>query len=338
MSTDFWNHEREERAFDICGVENAILDFLVKVDDSRLGELGLTKGTMKLVDTDEQAVILEHVGGMEPDIEAGGSCANVLRMASRMGCRTSYSSAVGPDLHGSLFSYELNEAGVKDRLAMVKGATGTSVVLVSDDGERTMNTHLGVCREYGKEHLPEADIRDCRIFFTTGYMWDTPNQIEAIEMALSKAHEAGAKVAVDLADPFAVDRSKDRLSELIRDGMDVVFANTEEGRMMTGFGARDAAIAMARTVEISVVTDGGNGSYIASGNQVIHVPSIPTKVIDTTGAGDCYAAGFLAGLAHGKSLRRCGEIATLMASDAIAHVGVRLSPETDARVAQMLAD
>ncbi len=140
---DFFTADQKRRPLDITGVENAILDFLVRGEDSDLQELGLDKGIMKLVETEEQAAILEHVGGLEPEIEAGGSCANVLRVAARFGSRTSYSSAVGPDLNGALFEKELQKAEVVTRLAHVEGATGTSVILVTPDGERTMNTHLG---------------------------------------------------------------------------------------------------------------------------------------------------------------------------------------------------
>ncbi|RZV41248.1 MAG: hypothetical protein EX269_16610, partial [Acidimicrobiales bacterium] len=132
--TDFFTAEQKRRPIDITGVENAILDFLIRGSEADLQELGLDKGIMKLVDTDEQAAILEHVGELEPEIEAGGSCANVLRVAARFGCRGSYSSAVGPDLNGSLFAKELEKVGVATRLAQVQGATGPSVFVVTPDG------------------------------------------------------------------------------------------------------------------------------------------------------------------------------------------------------------
>jgi len=337
MSFDFFDANLKDRPLDVFGVENGILDYLVRVDDVHLEELGLTKGTMKLVDTEEQAAILEHVGGMEPEIEAGGSCANVLRVASQMGCRVSYSSAVGPDLNGALFARELVRAGVKDCLARVDGVTGTSIILVTDDGERTMNTHLGVCREYRCEFLPFDEIRRSKIFFTTAYIWDTPNQIEAIEAALVAARQAGCRLVVDLADPFAVDRSRDALLGHIEEGLALIFANREESKIMTGLDPEAACRDLATKVEVAVVKDGVDGAFIGHRDELIHVEAHSVEVVDTTGAGDCFAAGFLTGLLRGKSLETCGRLASLLAADTIGHLGVKLSPDIGARVETLLA-
>ncbi len=334
---DFFG-DQGERALDITGVENAILDFLVRASENDLVALGLDKGIMKLVDTEEQATILEHIGNLEPEIEAGGSCANVLRMAARFGSRCSYSSATGPDMNGALFGQELEKAGVRNRVVHVDGITGTSVILVTPDGERTMNTHLGVCREYRPEHLPLGDIQGSKIFFTTGYMWDTPNQIEAIELALETAREAGCKVAVDLADPFAVNRSREILHRHLEEGLDVLFSNGEEARILTDLAPAEATREMAKTVDVAVVTDGANGAFIGHGEQLIHIESHNVTVVDTTGAGDCFAAGFLAGLVRGESLEVCGELATLLAADTIGHLGVKLSYDIKARAEKLLED
>lgn len=336
-SFDFFTADQKRRPLDITGIENAILDFLVRTEESDLEELGLDKGIMKLVDTDEQAAILEHVGGLEPEIEAGGSCANVLRVASRFGSRTSYSSAVGPDLNGALFEKELQKAEVVTRLAHVPGATGTSVILVTPDGERTMNTHLGVCREYCREHLPLDDIRRSKIFFTTAYVWDTPNQIEAIEHAMEVAREAGCKLAMDLADPFAVNRSRETLHRHLEEGLDVLFSNAEEARILTGLASDAACREMARTVDVAVVTDGAEGAFVGHGDELIHVDAHNVSVVDTTGAGDCFAAGFLAGLVREQSLRVCAELATLLAADTIGHLGVKLAHDIEPRVDKLLA-
>jgi sugar/nucleoside kinase (ribokinase family) len=333
---DFFDGELKKRSLDITGIENAILDFLVRCEDSDLEELGLDKGIMKLVDTEEQAAILEHVGGLEPEIEAGGSCANVLRMAARFGVRSSYSSATAPDLNGALFGKELEKVGVVNRVAHVDGVTGTSVILVTPDGERTMNTHLGVCQDYRQEFLPLDDIRRSKIFFTTGYIWDTPSQIEAIERALAVAREAGCKVALDLADPFAVNRSREVLHRHIEEGLDVLFSNAEEARILTDLPSDEACRVMARTVDIAVVTDGAHGAWIGHGEELIHIESHNVTVVDTTGAGDCFAAGFLVGLVREQSLEMCGELATLLAADTIGHLGVKLSDDIEPRVERLL--
>ena len=339
MTERFIDGALTSRPLDIAGIENALLDFLVLVEDDVIDRLGLHKGTMKLVDTEEQRSILESVGELEPEVAAGGSCANAMRVASRLGSRTSYSSAVGHDDHGRTFADGLDSHGVKDCLARVDEATGTSVVLVSPDGERTMNTHLGAGREYRPQHVPREEIEAAKMFFTTGYVWDTPNQIEAIELALEIARGAGAKIALDLADPFVVQRSRDVLEKHIDLGLSVVFANTEEAKGLTGVVSPEgAARELARRVEISVVTDGANGAFIGSGEDVISVAAHRVDVVDTTGAGDCFAAGFLHGLASGLTLRQCGEIATLLAADTITHLGVQISDETHRRAVALAAD
>ncbi len=322
---------------EITGIENAILDLLVRVDDRHLDEMGLDKGIMKLVSADEQNAILDHVRGgdgevLQPEIEAGGSCANVLRAASRLGVETSYGSAVANDDTGRLFEHGLEASRVRNRLAHIDGVTGTSVVLVTPDGERTMNTHLGVCRQYRAEHVPEDDIRRSSIFFTTGYIWDTPNQIDAIEHAIEVAREAGARLAIDLADPFAVGRSRDHLLRHKEHGFDILFANAEEARMMTGLEPEAAARELSETIEVVAVKDGVRGAWVRRGEEVHHVPAHRVEVVDTTGAGDCFAAGFLYGLLRELPVRTCCEIGIAMAADTITHLGVKLSPDIRERL------
>jgi len=313
------------RPIDVCGIENAILDILVLTDDPTVAALGLHKGTMRLVETEEQARILEAVRGLDPEVEAGGSCANVLRVASLAGAVTSYSSAVGHDANGDAFLTALARCEVRDHVARVEGRTGTSVILVTPDGERTMNTHLGVCRQYRPEHVPVEEIRSSKIFFTTGYIFDTPNQIAAIERAFDAARGAGARIALDLADRFVMERSRGHLERQFALGIDLLFANKEESRALTGLDAPQAARELSSRVRIASVTDGANGAYLAEGGRVEHVPARRVNVRDTTGAGDCFNAGFLRGVVAGLPLYACGELATLLAAETITHLGVKLS-------------
>ncbi|HVR30451.1 MAG TPA: adenosine kinase [Thermoanaerobaculia bacterium] len=328
MRSPFVTPTLSARPIDVCGIENAILDLLVRTDDSTVASLGLHKGTMRLVETAEQARILEAVNGLDPEVEAGGSCANVLRVAALLGGVASYSSAVGLDANGAAFADALGRCGVRDHVARVEGRTGTSVILVTPDGERTMNTHLGVCRQYRPEHVPLEEIRSSKIFFTTGYIFDTPNQIRAIERALDVARGAGVRIALDLADRFVMERSRAHLERQLGLGIDLLLANAEESRALTGLDAPAAARELSRRVLIASVTDGANGAYIGSGGEVEHVPARRVEVVDTTGAGDCFNAGFLRGLVAGLPLRRCGELATLLAAETITHLGVKLGAST----------
>lgn len=337
MPSPFISDKLHQRELELTGIENALLDLHVDLDnDDLLVEIGLVKGTMKLVDTKEQRKILQHVGSLAPWRQPGGSCANVLRTVSMLGGKTCYSSAVGQDAEGDAFIQGLVDAGVADRCARLQdGVTGTSVILVSADGERTMNTHLGACRDYAPAHVPHDDIRNSLIFFTTAYIWDTPNQINAIEDAIATARAADCRIAIDLADPFAVERSRDRIHQHIEKDIDLVFANAEEARIMTGLGVEAAACKMAETIGIAVVTDGANGAFIVSGDQQVHIPAHKVEVVDTTGAGDCFAAGFLYGLIRDLAPETCGMIATLLAADTITHMGVKLSNGIETRVKEL---
>ena len=312
------------RPIDICGIENAILDLLLLTDDATVSSLGLHKGTMRLVETEEQARILEAVSGLDPEVEAGGSCANVLRVASLVGGVTSYSSAVGHDQNGRAFVEALARCAVRDHVARVDGRTGTSVILVTPDGERTMNTHLGVCRQYRPDYVPIEEIRSSKIFFTTGYIFDTPNQIQAIETAFDAARGAGVRIALDLADRFVMERSRGHLERQFELGIDLLFANGEESRALTGLDPPLAARELSSRVRIASVTDGANGAYIGAEGEVEHVPARRVAVVDTTGAGDCFNAGFLRGVVGGLPLYACGELATLLAAETITHLGVKL--------------
>jgi sugar/nucleoside kinase (ribokinase family) len=312
------------RPIDVCGIENAILDLLLLTDEATVASLGLHKGTMRLVETEEQGRILDAVRGLEPEVEAGGSCANVLRVASLIGAVTSYSSAVGVDQNGQAFVDALARCAVRDHVARVEGRTGTSVILVTPDGERTMNTHLGVCREYRPQYVPVEEIRASKVFFTTGYIFDTPNQIQAIEKAFDTARAANARIALDLADRFVMERSRSHLERQLALGIDLLFANAEESRALTGLDPPRAALELSSRVRIASVTDGANGAYIGADGEVQHVPARRVQVVDTTGAGDCFNAGFLRGMVGGLPLYACGELATMLAAETITHLGVKL--------------
>lgn len=337
MTSTFFSADQRTRPLDVTAMENALVDLLVRAEDSDLKELGMKKGVMQLVEAGAQVRVLANLGKLTTQVELGGSAANALRGIAVLGGRTSYSSAVGYDTYGKVFSDRLEELAILNRLAVVEGGdTGTCLVVVTPDGERTMNTHLGACRSYKKDHLPLEDIKRSKIFFTTGYVWDTPNQIEAVESAIRAAVNSNAKVALDIADPFVVARSGDAIREHMNGTISLFFANAEEARMLVGCKGADAARILGEKVEIAVVKDGANGAYIAHQGKVIHVPTERVNVVDTTGAGDMFAAGFMYGLTREYPLEVCGKIATILASDTITHLGVRLSPNVCERVKALL--
>ncbi len=337
MGTEFFSEEQKLRPIDVCAVENALVDLLVRGSDADIEKLGMTKGIMQLVDANAQKIVLEKMGTRPVEIELGGSAANALRGMAILGAQTSYSSVVGRDKYGEAFAKRLKELSIMNNLQMGSTGTGTCLVVVSPDGERTMNTHLGACREYTKNFVPIGDIRRSKIFFTTGYCWDTPNQIEAIEHAIEVARKGGAKVAIDVADPFAVSRSHAVFTRLVdARQVDVLFANAEEAQMLVGCKGMDAAKILAEKIDVVAVKDGAHGAYVSYRGTVSFVPAFSTTVVDTTGAGDMFAAGFLYGLVRGYSVEMCGRVGTLMASDNISHLGVRLSSDIARRVQELL--
>jgi sugar/nucleoside kinase (ribokinase family) len=337
MPFSFFNAEQVSRPIDVTTIENALVDMLVRAEDSDLHALGMHKGRMQLVDEADQARVLGNLGKLTAEVELGGSAANALRAMALLGAEVSYSSCVARDPYGDSFSTRLEELSIRNRLAVVAGTTGTCLVLVTPDGERTLNTHLGACRSYHRGFVPEQDIKKSKIFFTTGYVWDTPEQVDAIEHAISVAHAHQVKIALDVADPFVVSKSRVRFQELFRSCVSVVFANAQEADMLVGCTGQKAALTLGETVEIAVVKDGAQGAWICHRGEALHIPTRAVKVVDTTGAGDLFAGGFLAGLVRGKSLKVCGEVGTLLASDTVTHMGVRLSDGIEVKARQLLS-
>ncbi len=329
MTRNFFNNDQKERIIDICAIENALFDHLVRATDAEFQKLNLTKGVMQLVSSETQKELLTNLNARSIETELGGSAANTIKGASMLGAKTVYSSKVGNDIYGINFTKRLIELGITERLAISNETqTGTCVVVVTPDGERTMNTNLGACREYQKSELPENDIRKSKILFTTGYMWDTENQIEAIEHAIAFAKECNTKIALDVADPFAVNRSREVFwKHLNSKNIDILFANAEEAHMLIESRGAEAAKKLAEYVEIAVVKDGANGAFISYQGKVSHLPAIPTAVVDTTGAGDMFAGGFLFALTKELSIEMCGCIGSILASDTISYLGVRLSSD-----------
>ncbi|MBM3381929.1 MAG: adenosine kinase [Betaproteobacteria bacterium] len=337
MTNSFLSKEQQARSIDVTSIENALVDLLVRAEESDLRELGMHKGRMQLVDGGEQARILGNLGRLTAEVELGGSAANALRAMALVGAEVSYSSCVGRDSYGDSFSARLEQLSIRNRLAVVPETTGTCLVVVTPDGERTLNTHLGACRSYHRGFVPEQDIKNSKVFFTTGYVWDTPEQVEAIEHALSVAHASKVKIALDVADPFVVSRSKERFGELFRSCVSLVFANAQEAEMLVGCTAEKAALKLGEQVELAVVKDGAHGAWICHHGKTLHIPTRKVNVVDTTGAGDLFAGGFLLGLVRGKSLDVCGQLGTLLASDTVTHMGVRLTSGIELQARALLS-
>jgi sugar/nucleoside kinase (ribokinase family) len=307
--------------FDVTAICNALVDITVKVDESDITKLQLTKGIMHLVDSERQSDVLANFADRDHAIELGGSALNAIRAIAGMGGKTAFAGMVGTDKFAKLLRSRLDELGVIAHLKETTDSTGTCAILVTPDGERTMNTCLGASRLFDESLVPESAIAAAKIFHFCGYQWDTDGQKRAIRAAIRHAELHKTTVSFDVADPFVVTRHKAELIDVIDRHADIVFANQEEARMLFDTTPEQAAQRIAKSGAIAVVKVGAKGAIIAHHNEVVHVPAVPTKVVDTTAAGDVFAGGFLYSLARNKPLFDCGRAATMLAGDVISRVG-----------------
>ncbi len=319
------------KKFQLVGIGNALVDVLAHSPEAFLAEHGIEKGIMQLIDMEQAVHLYDQVG---PSTEmSGGSAANTIAGFAHLGGATAYVGKVRDDQLGAIFAHDLRAQGAvyETPLAPASSAeeTGRCIVLVTPDGERSMNTYLGVT-----EHLAPADIdadqvADAEWIFLEGYRFDGPQSHEAFAKAISACKGAGGRVAITLSDPFCISRHRDAFARMLKDDVDLLFANRAEIQAMyegaEGFEA--AMAAAAREVEIVVVTDSENGCHVLADGKHWHVPAIATEVVDATGAGDLFAGAFLWGLCEGYELETCARMGNIAASEVISHLGARV--ETD---------
>ena len=317
----------KDAALDVLAVGNAMLDVLVHVDDAWLAGNGIEKGVMTLVDEPRAAALHEKV---EPAAEAsGGSAGNTAAGLAALGARTGYIGRVRNDDAGDAFRRDIREAGVRfDTPAATSGAaTGRCLVFVTPDAERSMLTMLGAAAEIEPADIDEAAAAMATVTYLEGYLWDAPEAKAAMVKLADAARAAGRKVALTLSDPFCVARHRETFLELIAERVDILFANEEEIVSLTGAASlRDAAEAVAGKVETAALTRGAEGSLIVSGSERHEVAAARVdRLVDTTGAGDLYAAGFLHAYTRPRPLAECAWLGGLAAARIIRQMGARPS-------------
>jgi sugar/nucleoside kinase (ribokinase family) len=320
---------------DVTGLGNAIVDVLGQVSDHFLVDNKLTKGTMALIDEARAAELYARMGKC---VEiSGGSAANTITGIASLGGRAAYIGKVRDDGLGAAFTADIRRAGVRfETPPLTSGpTTARCLIAVSPDAQRTMSTFLGASRELGPEAIDEALIRGSQITYMEGYLWDPPAAKEAFLKACRIAELAGRKTALSLSDPFCVDRHRPELLKLVDDHVDILFANEVEICSLYEVETfEEAERAVRGRCEIAVLTRSEKGSVIVTSSESIRVPVSPvSRVIDTTGAGDLYAAGFLYGVTQGSSLARAGELGAICAAEVISHVGARPEVALSALVA-----
>lgn len=317
-------------AFDVVAVGNAIVDVIAHADDAFLERHGMIKGTMRLVDDEAARAIYADMG---PAVESsGGSAANTAAGVAGFGGRAAFIGRIADDQLGEVFAHDIRAAGVHYEPAPVADPQGTArcLVLVTPDAQRTLNTHLGVSARLGPDDIDRALVASTRVLYCEGYLWDEPSAKDALVLAMDTARAAGAKVAFTLSDAFCVDRHRADFLELAEHRVDILFANEAELLSLYETDSWEAAAdRVAGHCELACLTRSELGSVIitAGGRRLAIEPILHGEVVDTTGAGDLYAAGFLYGYTAGLPLAEAGRLASLAAGEVISHVGAR--PEAD---------
>jgi sugar/nucleoside kinase (ribokinase family) len=315
-------------AIDVVGIGNAIVDVIAHADEGLIAELGLAKGAMTLIDAERADALYRQIG---PAIESsGGSAGNTMAGLASLGGAGGYIGKVRDDLLGAVFRHDITAIGVRFDTAAATSGPGTArcLILVTPDGQRTMGTYLGACVELGPEDIDPALIAAARITYLEGYLFDPPRAQEAFRAAAAIAHRAGHQVALSLSDPFCVGRHRAAFRELVAGEVDILFANEAEICSLYETDEFAAAAAAVRGhVAVAALTRSAEGSVVFAGGEAYSVAAVPVaRIVDTTGAGDLYAAGFLYGLTHGLALPICGAVGSVCAAEIISHVGAR--PET----------
>lgn len=318
--------------FDVLGIGHALLDVIAPADEDFLVKHAIVKGAMQLIEADRAEALYKDMGTVVR--VSGGSAANTLVGVASFGVRAAFIGKIAQDPAGEIFTHDIRGAGVyfaphfpvQDAGSVKALSTGRCYILVTPDGERTMQTHLGAGRHFGLDDLDESLLARSKILYLEGYLWDMDKARIAMQRAAKFAHQHQRIVALSLSDTFCVDRWRDAFLGLIASGaIDLVFANEHELKALYQTGDADTALAVfAQTGLLGAITQGAEGAVVVEGAARVTIPAAAIDtVVDTTGAGDLFASGFLAGLVRGKDYKTCGALGALAAGEIIQHFGAR---------------
>jgi sugar/nucleoside kinase (ribokinase family) len=317
-----------DRQYDVTAIGNAIVDVLAQSEDTFLEEQKLPKGAMSLIDASDAERLY---GIMGPGVErSGGSAANTAAGLAGLGARVGFIGKVSADQLGEVFEHDIRAVGVEFNTPPLTDGPSTArcLIFVTPDAQRTMQTFLGACTAFSAKDVDEEMIKNSKVLYMEGYLWDAPHAIDGLLKAIDVAKAAGTKVSFTTSDAFCVGRFRDQFLDLIQNHIDILFANESEILSLFETEDFDEAIEKVRPMcEVAAVTRSEKGAVIVSGSETHKVDAQKVNVVDTTGAGDAFAAGFLYGYTQGKSLDVCGKLGVALASEAISHYGARA--ETD---------
>lgn len=311
--------------FDVYGVGNALVDVQARITDDVLARLEYPKGVMTLVDAPTQERVLAAIAGASVSRCAGGSAANTIMALADFGGKAAYSGKVGPDEIGRFFLADMRRMGVSIEVAPLPGPSGTCVILITEDAQRTMLTHLGVSALLGPDDVREEEVRQAKYVYVEGYLFtaDAPRAAAYKTIELAKRH--GVKVAFTVSDPFLIRLFRDEFLRLIEGPVDLLFCNLEEARALTGKeDAVECAVEIHRHAENVALTLGPAGSILMHQGEVLPIEGVSTTAIDTTGAGDMYAGALLYGITNGLSWKQAGHLASHAAARIVSQLGARL--------------
>jgi sugar/nucleoside kinase (ribokinase family) len=318
-----------DKKFDVVGIGNAIVDVLAEVEDDFLTSRSLEKGSMKLIDEEDAKILHNSINVVEH--LSGGSAANTIAGLAMLGDNVAFIGKVKSDQLGQIFEEGLNCIGVKCKSSKIAIGLPTArcIILVTPDSQRTMCTYLGTSGSLSPDDIDEDIIRNAKIIYFEGYLWDRPEAKEAINKAIAIAKKFGNKIAFSLSDGFCVDRHREEFFHIIQNYSDIIFANEIEINSLFNTSNRNESIKQCKNMKkIFAITMAEKGSMIINGSEVIKVDAfVVEKPMDSTGAGDMYAAGFLHGFIKGKELKKCGEIGSMISSEIIMHFGARPKKE-----------
>lgn len=321
----------------VYGIGNTLIDIFTNAEDKDLTTLGLHKGTMHLINLERRAELLNFVSSSTPYYSCGGSAPNTLITLSSFGIKTALAGKIGKDEYGRIYQEKLSELDIIPQLKTCESSTGSSIIFITPDSERTMNTYLGANREFGINDINPELIARAEYFYFTGYMWDTENQKKAILKTIEIAEQNDTKIIFDVADPFAVSKNREDFLNLIKNHAYIALANGEESRILfDNYDAGECAKSLGKLCPIAVVKNGKHGSYIVFENTLMPIPVKGKTPVDTTGAGDTYAAGFILGLCKDYSLYDSALLASFLAGEIVQQHGAQFPDEKSAELNAIL--
>lgn len=327
------------KTYDVYGVGNSLVDIQASVSDDFLAALGYPRGGMSLVDENTQVDVLGKLNGISVSRCAGGSAANTIMGIADFGGKAAYVGKTATDEIGQFFLKDMREYGVRIEVPPTDGLSGTCVILITDDAERTMLTNLGVSASLSPEDIDPAEIAQAKYVYIEGYLFTGESTKAAALKAIEVAKAQGVKVAFTVSDPFLIDLFRDEFWELIEGPVDLLFCNLDEARSLTKLeDPIECANKIHQHAENVAMTLGADGSILMHESQAIPIEGVPCKAIDTTGAGDMYAAGVLYGITNGLSWQQAGHLASHAASRIVSQLGARMEkPFTQDEIRELLS-